>query len=291
MKILICGNRGQLGRDCTRVLQKKHELTGVDLQELDICRPADVDGFVQQSAPDIIVNCAAYTQVDKCETERELAWKANVTGPENLAVRAQKYGARLIHISTDYVFSGKKKVPEPYVEDDATDPLSYYGLTKLESEKVVKKATDNHVILRTAWLHGVTGHNFLKTMQKLALENPERELKVVNDQYGSPTLSFRLALQIEKVIEAGSVGTYHATSEGYCTWYELAKYFLDEMEIPNEIIPCTTAEYPTPAARPLNSILENRNLKQTGINVMPLWQDEVKHLVDTYKKQLANLTI
>ena len=193
MKIMITGAKGQLGRDCTQILQKAHDIMPVDLEEMDVALYSDVETIVQEFLPDIIINCAAYTQVDKCETSKELAWNVNVRGPENLALCAQKHGGRLIHISSDYVFDGKKPFPEPYVEDDEPHPLSYYGLTKLASEKVVRRTINQHVIFRTAWMYGVNGQNFLKTMLKLALKNPDNAIKVVCDQYGSPTWSHRLA--------------------------------------------------------------------------------------------------
>jgi len=288
MKILICGSTGQLGSDCVCVLKKKHEVMAMNSRELDITNPVKVEEAIRRMSPSIILNCAAYTNVDACETERESAWKINVEGPKNLASIIQEKGSCLIHISTDYVFNGKKNSPDPYIEDDMTEPLSYYGRTKLKSEEVVRKATDHHVILRTAWLYGINGHNFLKTLLKLALKNPEREIKVVNDQFGSPTWSYRLALQIDKLIEAGCRGTYHATSEGYCTWYELANHFLEEMGVPHSIVPCTTEEYPTTAKRPTNSILENRQLKKKNINIMPHWQDDLDQFIFVYKERLIS---
>jgi dTDP-4-dehydrorhamnose reductase len=290
MKILICGGTGQLGSDCTHVLKKKHEVIALSSSQLDITNPVEVKEMMRNVSPSIILNCAAYTRVDACETEREAAWKVNVEGPKNLASVVRENVGRLIHISTDYVFDGKKILPDPYVEDDKTDPLSYYGKTKLESEEVVKRITDRHIILRTAWLYGINGNNFLKTMLKLALQNPEREIKVVNDQFGSPTWSYRLALQIDKLIEAGCRGTYHATSEGYCTWYELATYFLGEMGVPHSIVPCTTEEYPTPASRPTNSIMENRHLKKKSIDIMPHWKDDLEQFVYTHKERLVRET-
>ncbi len=288
MNILICGGSGQLGSDCANTLQKKHKVIALDLIDLDITNSVKVDKTIHRLMPDLIVNCAAYTNVDACETEKDMAWKVNFEGPKNLAFSAKKYDKRLIHISTDYVFNGKKKLPCSYEEDDKTEPLSFYGKTKLESENVVRNLTDKHVILRISWLYGINGHNFLKTMLKLALHNPEKEIKVVNDQFGSPTWSYRLSLQIEKIIEAGCFGTYHATSDGYCTWYELAICFLKEMGVTHSIMPCTTDEYPTPALRPANSILENRHLKNKGIDIMPHWKDDVVQFVSKYKKCLIS---
>jgi dTDP-4-dehydrorhamnose reductase len=286
MKILISGGTGQLGRDCTKVLAKNHEVIPVGSKALDIADSTAVNAFVQDSRPDVILNCAAFTKVDDCETKKELAWKVNVEGPRNLAAAAETMGSRLIHISTDYVFDGKKPVPEYYTETDKTHPLSYYGLTKLEAEKAVAGETDRYTILRTAWMYGAEGQNFLKTMLKLALGDPEKEIKVVNDQFGSPTWSYRLAEQIDRVMDADRSGIFHATSEGYCTWYELATAFLKEMQILNAFVPCTTEDYPTPAARPASSILENQRLKDAGLNVMRNWREDLIQFVSMFKNRL-----
>jgi dTDP-4-dehydrorhamnose reductase len=186
MKVLIAGGKGQLGLDCVRVFRETHEVLSVDIDEVDITVLADLEALVQKFMPDIIINCAAYTQVDNCEIQKDLAWNVNVTGTENLLKCAENQGGRLIHISTDYVFDGSRKIPEPYVEQDTPHPVSYYGKTKYESEKVVLGGTDRHVIVRPAWMYGINGHNFLKTMLKLALNNPRDPIRVVNDQYGSP---------------------------------------------------------------------------------------------------------
>ncbi len=286
MKIMITGAKGQLGSDCHHILRRDHEVMAVDLEDGDITNLSYVQAIVRDFAPDIIVNCAAYTQVDACETHREVAWKVNVEGPRNLASAVEKCGGRLVHISTDYVFDGSKTSPDPYVEEDKPGPLSYYAKTKLEGELAVRETTHGHVILRTAWMYGLNGHNILKTFLRLALENSHKEIKVVNDQFGSPTWSYRLALQIAKVIEVNGQGIYHATSEGYCTWYELACRFLDKMRIPHKVVPCTSEEYPTPATRPKNSILENRRLKNEGINLMPYWEDDLDRFVHRFRELL-----
>jgi len=286
MKVMITGAKGQLGNDCVRTFGKKNEIIAVDLEELDITRSAEVSAFVEETKPDHIINCAAHTGVDACETEKEAAWAANVSGPLNLAESVNRWGGQLVHISTDYVFDGQKPISECYVEDDEPNPLSYYGKTKLEGENAVRKTTERHIILRTAWMYGADGNNFLKTMLKLARANPAGELKVVNDQYGSPTWSYRLALQIEKLVEKGARGIYHATAEGVCTWYELADYFLNKMDVPHCLVPCASDEFPTAAVRPKNSILENRRLKEAGINVMVPWQEDVAKYVEQFGNQL-----
>ena len=288
MKILISGGTGQLGRDCTEVLEKNHDVTPVGSRILDISDERAVRAFVRDLKPDVILNCAAFTKVDDCETQKELAWKVNVEGAKNLAAAAGERGARVIHISTDYVFDGKKPVPEYYTENDDTNPISYYGLTKLEAEKAICAETDRYSILRTAWLYGANGQNFLKTMLRLALADPEREIKVVHDQFGSPTWSYQLAEQIEKVMDADQNGIFHATSEGYCTWYELATKFLGEMAIPNGFIPCTTRDYPTPTERPANSILENQRLKAGGLNIMLDWRADLIQFVCLFKDRLID---
>ncbi len=288
MKILITGGTGQLGRDCVKVLERAHEIAPVGSKDLDISDATAVNRFVRGLKPDVILNCAAFAQVDDCETKRELAWRVNAEGPKYLAAAAEALKARIIHISTDYVFDGKKPIPEAYTESDKTHPLSYYGLTKLEGEEGIRGETERYSILRTAWLYGAHGRNFLKTMLRLALGNPHREVKVVNDQFGSPTWTYRLAEQIERVMDMNVNGIFHATSEGHCTWYELAGAFLNEMAVQSTLVPCTTGDYPTPAKRPANSILENRHLKDESLNIMGNWRSDLKKFVGMFKDHLLD---
>lgn len=288
MKILISGATGLLGSVCTRILKKNHDIVALSSHELDITNAADVEASIQQIRPDIVLNCAAFTNVDECESERERAWSVNVDGPKNIALSVEKHGAWLIHISTDYVFDGEKVPPEPYVESDWPIPTTHYGKTKLEGERSIRRITEKHIILRTAWMYGIDGECFPKTILELALRNPGREIKVVNDQFGSPSWSYKFALQIKKLIEVNSQGTYHATSEGYCTWYDFANFFLQKMDIQHKILPCRSEEYPTPALRPKNSILQNLRLKKERINVMPHWKNQVEEFVDKYRQELIN---
>lgn len=290
MKILIIGCNGQLGKDCNTLLSPEHEIFGSDIvnaeYQMDITDSAQVDDLVSSLKPQVLINCAAYTAVDKCETETELAWKINADGPRNLAQAANRTGARLVHISTDYVFDGKREIPQPYFEDDPVSPISQYGESKLAGEQAVIEHCPSHLILRTAWLYSAHGPNFLKTMLRLALQDATRELKVVNDQYGSLTWSYTLAKQIQKLIDTDKSGIFHTTAEGYSSWYEGACYFLDRMGVEYRMAPCTTAEYPTPATRPANSILENKNLKNAGLNCFVHWQEDVDIYVDTFKESL-----
>ncbi len=288
MKIVIIGANGQLGSDCCNILSTENETIGCDLPHIDIGNKSSVDKYLGETRPDVIVNCAAYTAVDACESEMELSWKVNADGPKHIAQAAERQGCRFIHVSTDYVFDGNRPAPEPYFETDIPNPLSQYGKSKLAGERAVAGYASNHIIIRPAWLYSAYGKNFLKTMLKLAVGDPDRELKVVDDQYGSLTWSFTLALQIQKLLSSDLTGVVHATSEGYSTWYEAARYFLDAMGVTYAMSPCTTAEYPTPAHRPANSILENKVLKDAGVSVFTGWQDDIDRFVDEYRDQLLS---
>ena len=282
MKIMITGADGQLGKDCRAVLGDAHDLTCVDIGELDIVRADETLAFIRRLRPEVIINCAAFTQVDRCETEKGPARAVNVTGAANLARGAAECRALMVHLSTDYVFDGAKRPPEAYVETDPPAPLSVYGRTKLEGEQAVMEGADDHLILRTAWLYGFHGQNFLKTILKKALAAPDQPLKIVDDQFGSPTWSLTLARQIAALIDSTARGLYHASAEGYCTWFAFARHFLERLSVPHRLIPCATEEYPTPARRPACAILENRRLKAENQNRMQDWQKDVDDFIEQY---------
>ena len=278
-KILITGSKGQLGSDCLDVFKDAPALIGVDLPEVDLSDRFQCMEILDRIRPKIIVNCAAYTAVDACETDPN-CWKANADLPGHLAEWTEANGAFLVHVSTDYVFSGDKPLYEALVETDGPNPVSEYGKSKLAGERAIAERTGRFAILRTAWLYGANGGNFLKTMLRLTLQNPGKEFKVVNDQYGSPTWSHTLARQIQRVAGHQATGIFHATSEGYCTWYELACAFLDGLGVEHNFVPCSTDEFPTPTKRPANSILENARLKELGINLFMDWNEELKLFVE-----------
>ena len=286
MKILISGGNGQLAYDCKNILSKNYEVISLSQMKMDITNLEEVERILYSLMPDIVLNCAAYTKVDACETEKNLSKRVNVYGPKNLAQVVEKLKSALVHLSTDYVFNGQKNPPQSYVETDKTDPICYYGKTKLEGELEIQKSTDRYVIIRTAWLYGIHRQNFLKTLLKNSLNNPQKEIKVVDDQFGSITWNYQLALQIEKIIEAKSRGIYHASAEGYSSWFEAAQYFLQKMDIPHKLKPCSTEDYPTPAHRPKNSIIENRRLKNEGINVMTHWKKDIDLFVSNFHDSL-----
>lgn len=286
MNILITGGRGQLGTDCEAVFQAGHTLVCVDIDKLDIADREAVDALADRVRPDIIINCAAFTAVDACETQTETAFRVNAIGPENLARWAKKNSARLVHVSTDYVFDGQKTPPETYSETDAVRPLSVYGKSKLAGEQAIMAMGGDFIILRTAWLYGICGHNFLKTILKKTLTDPEKRLTIVNDQHGTPTWSYRLALQIHHLLAHDARGLFHASAEGHCTWFDLAGYFLEKLNVPHHIAPCATADYPLPAPRPTCAIMDNRRLKDLRLNIMEHWQTDIDAFVARFGPRL-----
>ena len=277
--VCITGSKGQLGNDCFRVFKNIAQVYGIGHQEVDLSDREDCFSALDQIRPDIIVNCAAYTAVDACESDPS-CWRANQDLPGNLAEWTEVNDAFLIHVSTDYVFSGDRPLFEVSVESDPAEPISEYGKSKLAGEQMIANKTNRFAILRTAWLYGAYGDNFLKTMLRLTLQNPGKDFKIVDDQWGSPTWSLSLARQICEVVEKKSTGIFHASSEGYCTWFDLACAFLNELNLKHNFIPCCSDEFPTPSKRPSNSILENAHAKQLGINVFSDWRIELQHYVE-----------
>lgn len=270
MKILITGANGMLAKSVKSRLNKGNELICTDVADLDITDEKAVMKFVEENKPEYIVNCAAFTAVDKAEEVYDLAEKINSDGPANLAKAAKTVNATLVHISTDYVFDGELDVSKSYVEDDKVGPVTVYGKTKLHGEEQVKKYTDKYYIFRTAWLYG-DGNNFLRTMLKLGKE--KEEVSVVADQHGSPTYAEDLANIIGEAIEKKiPYGTYHATNQGFTTWYEFTKKIYELANLKCKIKPVTSEEFVRPAKRPKNSQLNKDKLLSQGITV-PTWED------------------
>ena len=282
--VAVIGCNGQLGADCMRVLAGAK---GVDLPEIDIAHRDSCVRKLNELKPVVLINCAGYTNVEACESD-PACWEANADGPMHLANWARNNDTFLVHISTDYVFSGDKPLFEGYVETDETSPLSRYGKSKVAGEQAVLESGARAAVLRTAWMYGVIGKNFPKSILRLALQDPEREIRVVCDQFGSPTWSYTLARQIAAVIDMRATGLFHVTSEGFCSWYDLAMSFLSRMNVPHRLVPCTTAEYPTTARRPKNSILENARAKSMGLPVFRDWEMDVEAFVQTFRNQLIS---
>jgi dTDP-4-dehydrorhamnose reductase len=274
MNILIVGQNGMLGQDMARAARAAgHSVRGIDFPEIDITNGDSIRRHVAKVKPQAIINCAAYTAVDACETDRDRAFAVNALGAGLLAGAAETHGAAFVHFSTDYVFDGKKTAP--YVESDQVNPLSVYGKSKLEGELLVQKNCTRSFIFRTAWLYGAGGNNFVKTIRELAKKNfaSGSPLRVVNDQSGSPTYTVDVCRQTLGMLGSGHFGLYHCTSEGQCSWYDFAVKIVRATGIPVTVEPCSTAEFPRPARRPANSVLENSCLKKLGLNLMPRWED------------------
>ena len=288
MKILITGSQGQLGNTLSNLLKVKNnslghipeeynncEVIGVDVNELDITNRKKVEEFINRTQPDLIINCAAMTNVDGCETERNLAEAVNAEGPENLAIAANNVGAKIVHVSTDYVFQGDAATP--YIETDTCNPVTAYGESKRNGEIKVANATDRHFIFRTSWLYGLVGNNFVKTIRRVAKE--KGALTVVNDQRGNPTNCEDLAFHILLVAITDNYGIYHCTGNGECTWFDFAKKIVEFSNIPCTVDPCTTEQSNRPAKRPAFSSLDNKHLRETVGDNMRNWTVALKEYI------------
>ena len=272
MKILVTGANGQLGTDIIKYFNQD-EVFGYDVDVLDITDIKQVLDLVKQMKPELIINCAAYTNVDGCEENEELAYKVNAIGARNLAVAAFETNARLLHISTDFVFDGC--TDKPYLEFDTPNPLSIYGKSKLAGEELIRQICPRHYILRTAWLYGKNGNNFVKTMLKLGQE--KKTLTVVDDQIGSPTFTEDLIRAVAEVIKTQAYGTYHATNNGQCSWNEFAKKIFEYAGLPGiEVLPISTEELGRPAKRPQYSVLRNFMLEAQLNHKMRNWEEALK---------------
>jgi dTDP-4-dehydrorhamnose reductase len=290
MKIIVTGHKGMLGSDLLpRLCDAGFEVKGLDIDELDITDPLNISRHFEAIKPDLVINCAAYTAVDKAESEVEAAFAVNRDGPMNLANACRSIGIPLVHISTDYVFDGS--VQGAYCEDDPINPLGVYGASKWEGEERVRSCLAQHIIIRTSWLYGVQGNNFVKTMIRLSKERDE--IRVVSDQHGCPTWTCDLADAITKIADQIAKnrdgmpwGTYHYCGDGRTTWYDFTKSIVmhrarkeDSMKIP-KITPVGTSEYPTPAKRPQCSALDCKKIvNELGIHPRR-WEDALSLMID-----------
>lgn len=272
MKILITGSKGQLGIEIIRQLSKNsiYKVIGMDKEELNIVNSEEINETILSVKPDVVINCAAHTAVDLCETDIENAYKINAIGPKNLAIACEKIGAKFVQVSTDYVFNGNEN--QPYREDNETCPNSIYGKSKLMGEQFTKEFCSKYFIVRTAWLYG-EGNNFVRTMLKLAQNN--KELNVVNDQFGSPTSTVDLAKAIIDLINTENYGTYHGTCEGQCSWYDFAKKIFEISNIDIKVNPVSSEEFKRPAPRPKYSVLDNFMFKLVELNSFRKWEDSL----------------
>jgi dTDP-4-dehydrorhamnose reductase len=270
MKIFVTGASGQLGSDLMVVLKAHgYDVIGTSSKELDVRNYTDVRERIMLSKPDIIVHSAAYTKVDQAEQETDIAYDVNAFGTRNIAMAANAVGAKLIYISTDYVFDGTSNTP--YTEFDKTNPQTVYGRSKLAGEEFVRQWVREHYIVRTSWVFGKHGANFVKTMLKLAEDR--KQLSVVHDQIGSPTYTVDLAEFICLLLEKNLYGTYHASNSGACSWYELSKEIFKQASLDIQVSPVTTAEFPRPAPRPAFSVMDHMAIRLNGLKDLRHWRD------------------
>lgn len=271
MKVLVTGVKGQLGYDMIRRLnERKIECKGVDLEDFDLTDREAVMAAVEAYAPDAVVHCAAYTAVDKAEEMQDVCRAVNVGGTRNIALACRAVGAKMIYLSTDYVFEGKGT--EPFEPDSPKKPINFYGLTKLLGENEVTGLLDRYFIVRISWVFGTNGKNFVKTMLRLGKE--KESVSVVNDQIGSPTYTYDLAALLCDMLESEKYGIYHATNEGFCAWSDFAAAIMQEGGLSCKVKPIPSSEYPAAkAARPANSRMSKERLVQAGFSRLPSWQD------------------
>lgn len=276
MKILVTGYNGQLGYDVVKELNSRSvECRGVDREDFDITDRDETVGYICGYAPDAVIHCAAYTAVDRAEDDEENCRKVNADGTENIAVACEKLRAKMLYVSTDYVYGGDGEAP--FETDSPTNPKNVYGVTKLEGEKAVMKYIDKFFIVRTSWVFGINGNNFVKTMLRLGDE--KENLNVVCDQVGSPTYTPDLARLICDLIVTEKYGIYHGTNENFCSWAEFAAEIMKLGGKKTVINPVPSSEYPTKAERPHNSRLSKKCLDEAGIKRLPTWQDALKRFL------------
>ena len=292
MKILITGSNGMLATQVITDLERGYTELGevpaalkgaqlllADVDTLDITDKAAVESFMEENRPDVVINCAAYTNVDGCESNQDTAFMVNAIGSRNLAMGCENIGAKLVHVSTDYVFRGDE--PTPRREYDMPWPISAYGKTKFAGEEFVRQYCKKSFIVRTAWLYGYNGKNFVKTMVWLAKE--KGGAKVVNDQHGNPTNAADLSHHLLKIAASEEYGTYHCTGNGECTWYEFAAEIARLAGYEGVMSPCTSEEFPTPTKRPAYSSLDNMMLRVTVGDEMRHWKDALRAYFDNQK--------
>ena len=279
MRILILGHKGMLGSDLVLRFGEAHDVTGRDVDDFDIAAEADCLRVVRECSPEVVINAAAYTNVDGCETNREACFAVNATGVKNVALACRGRGITLVHFSTDYIFDGRKG--SPYGEEDPPAPLNVYGASKLEGERYLRSIADSYLLIRTAWLFGRHGKNFVKTILSKATEL--KTLEVVDDQVGSPTYSRDLAGAVELLIAGGHRGVFHVTSSGLCSWYEFARAIMEYAGRDDVIVrPIDSGKLSRPAARPAWSVLSGAKYAAATGRPMPPWQQALRdYLAET----------
>jgi dTDP-4-dehydrorhamnose reductase len=280
MKVLITGANGQLGRDLVEIFRQDHEVTGYGSKDLDVRELEQCREILGQIKPDAVIHAAAYTAVDQAESDEDKAYSVNAFGSRNITQAAEEVGAKLCYISTDYVFDGTSSIP--YKEYDNTNPCSVYGKSKLAGEKLVQSLSKRYFIVRTSWVYGQYGNNFVKTMLKLGKEKPL--LRVVDDQIGSPTYTVDLCHFLMDLISTEKYGIYHASNSESCSWYEFAKAIFAESGYNTQVEPCTTNEFPRPAPRPKLSVMDHQSIRSNQFADLRPWREALSEFIKCTKE-------
>ena len=281
LRILVTGAKGMLGTALLPVLDRRHRVWGLDVQECDIRDAGAVSAVLHTRQPDLVIHLAAYTNVDGCESNPQIANETNATGTRNVAAACAQVGAAMLYVSTDYVFDGTQN--DPYREDDLPNPLNVYGKSKLMGEQHVRSLLTRYYILRTSWLYGPNGTNFVMTI--LEATHQQKVLRVVDDQQGSPTYTRHLSLLIAELIETGHYGVFHTTGSGTCSWFEFAKAILELWPVAGvQVLPISSRESGRAAPRPANSVLENRALRLANLQLMPHWKVGLAEYLDEIRQ-------
>jgi len=281
LRILVTGAKGMLGTALMPVLDRRHRVWGIDVQDCDIRDPKAVSAVLHTRQPDLVIHLAAYTNVDGCESHPQIAEETNSLGTRNVAAASAQVGAAMLYVSTDYVFDGTQN--DPYREDDLPNPLSVYGRSKLLGEEHVRSLLTRYYILRTSWLYGPNGPNFVTKILEAA--HQQKILRVVDDQHGSPTYTRHLSSTIAELIETERYGVYHATGSGRCSWFEFAKAILDLWPVADvQVVPISSRESGRAAARPANSVLENRALRLANLELMPHWKGALAEYLEEIRQ-------
>lgn len=283
IKVAVTGANGQVGQEFVSVLKnnQKYEVYGLNKRDLDVTDAKQVVAVMTNINPDIVIHAAAYTKVDLAEKNHELAYRINEIGTQNIAEATANIQAKLVYISTDYVFSGNTDTP--YNEWDPPDPISIYGKTKLAGEQIVKDTLTKHFIVRTSWVYGENGENFVKNMLRLAKE--KQQLQIVKDQIGSPTYTVDLVNAILSIMESEEYGIYHVTNDGSCSWYEFAVAIFNEAEVAVDVYPCLTEDFPSVAKRPKYSVLNHVMSKEKGFPKMRHWREALSDFMKSYAQK------
>ncbi|MBD8500983.1 dTDP-4-dehydrorhamnose reductase [Paenibacillus arenosi] len=273
MKVLVTGADGQLGQDVVQLFHDSgHCVVACNREKLDITDQERCQQVLTDERPDVVIHCAAYTAVDQAEADVEQAYAVNAVGTRNVAEATEAIGAKLVYISTDYVFDGQGTMP--YHEYDNTNPQGIYGKSKRAGEVLVQSLSSRYFIVRTSWVFGEYGANFVKTMLKFGVERDR--LSIVHDQIGSPTYTVDLAQFLLKLVETARYGIYHVSNSGVCSWFEFAEEIFKQSGINVELLPCTTEQFPRPAPRPKYSVMESLSIRINGFDTLPHWKDALK---------------